>query len=225
MGLWYTDKVFTEVNRHKITIKHEIARPGSMKGTLFIVSAPSGAGKSSLVKSVLENMQLQWPIERGLTYTTRQPRSGEQNGRSFHFIENHEFERHVQDDFFLEWSNAYLAYYGTPCSIVKELEKGLSFVLVIDRVGAQKVLDRVTDAVLIWIEAPSISALRERLTQRKTDSLQQVERRLQRACIEIDLEQKKPLYRYHLINDNFELAAEQLTAILVQELQWRAIKK
>ncbi len=188
------------------------------KGKLFIISAPSGAGKTSLVNAILKTIGPHHPISRMITYTTKQPRAIEQDGYDFHFLTVSAFESRIREGFFLEWSNAYQAYYGTPRSIINDIEQGVSYILVIDRVGAQQIKRHINDAILIWLEVHHIDVLKERLLKRGTESEAQMEQRLKRAQQEIQLEQQEPLYEYHIINDNFNKAVENLYTIFAEKL-------
>ncbi len=187
-----------------------------MSGRLFIISAPSGAGKTSLVEAVLPIVKQQHQIEQVITYTTKKPRSTDPQMRDFHFIDSNEFERRIQEQFFLEWSDAYGAYYGSPRSVIDDMQTGRSFIMVIDRVGAQQVVKQVPDAVLVWITIPNMQILKERLTARGTETPEQIEYRLKRAQVEIDLEAKKRLYTYHIFNEKFMVAVERLSLIIAE---------
>ncbi len=189
-----------------------------MRGRLFVVSAPSGAGKTSLVETVLPIVRKKHRIEQVTTYTSKQPRSSDAKRKDFYFVTSSEFERLIKKQFFLEWSDAYGAYYGTPRSIMDDLKMGSSFIVVIDRVGAQQICTEVSDAVLIWIAVHDMEVLQERLTKRGTESTEQIAMRLQRAQIEIDLECANRLYTHHIPNDHFATAANNLASIIIQEL-------
>ncbi len=189
-----------------------------MSGRLFIISAPSGAGKTSLVEAAIPIVNKQHQIEQVITYTTKKPRSTDPKMRDFHFIDTTEFERRIKEQFFLEYSNAYGAYYGSPRSVIDEIQKGRSFILVIDRVGAQQVIKQVPDAVLVLILVANTQILKERLTARGTETSAQIEYRLKRAHVEIDLEAKNRLYTHHLLNDDFMTAVEQLVSIISEKL-------
>ncbi len=189
-----------------------------MHGRLFIISAPSGAGKTSLVEAAIPIVNKQHPIEQVTTYTTKKPRSTDPKMRDFHFIDTTEFERRIKEQFFLEYSDAYGAYYGSPRSVIDEMQQGKSFILVIDRVGAQQVIKQIPDAVLVWVTVASAQILKERLTARATETPEQIEYRLKRAQVEMDLETKNRLYTYHILNENFMTAVEQLTAIIAEKL-------
>lgn len=190
-----------------------------MKAKIFIISAPSGAGKSTLVDALLAKLRPHHPIQRAITYTSRQPRINEKNGYDFHFLTEHAFESLIAQDYFLEWSNAYGTYYGTPRSVYNDVQRGLSHILVIDRVGAQQIKAQVPDAVLVWITVSHIQVLRERLTARGTENEGQIERRLARAEIEMALEFQEPLYKYQILNEDFAAALSTLSEIFYRELE------
>lgn len=193
-----------------------------MMGHIFIVSAPCGAGKSSLVSAILEELQHDWQIHQVVTYTTRKPRQNERDGRDYNFIDIHDFERRIKDGFFLEWSNAYGSYYGSPQSILEDRKKGVSFILILDRAGAQQVVQKVPDAVCIWIEVSSIGLLRDRLLCRATETTVQIEKRLEQSTIEMALERHASFYHYKVVNDDFGSAKLQLMTIMLHMFQIRA---
>ncbi len=190
-----------------------------MKGTLFIISAPSGAGKTTLLHKAFLELKHEMRLERVITYTTKKPRVGEKDGQHYHFVSRKQFDQLLVDGFFMEYSKAYTDYYGSPASVIEGLNQGISYLLIVDRVGAQEIVKKVPNAVLIWIEAPSMADLKERLTRRGTDSEDQMKRRLSRARVEMDLEKKLPLYKHHIINDILALAASQLKAIISHHIQ------
>lgn len=189
-----------------------------MQGKLFILSAPSGAGKTTLMHRVLKELENKVHLERVITYTTKQPRTNEIDGFDYHFISRDTFDELLQQGFFLEYSKAYVDYYGSPASIIEELNKGVSYIIIVDRIGAQDILKKVPDAVTIWIEAPSMEELKLRLISRATETPEKIERRLLRAHQEIDLEKKSPLYAYHMVNDDIEQTVLDLKAIIGAEI-------
>lgn len=186
---------------------------------LYIISAPSGAGKSTLVEAVLSKIGPHRSLSRAITYTTRQPRINEQDGYDFHFLTEEIFKERIERGFFIEWSNAHTAYYGTPRSILDDLTRGRSSLLVIDRVGAEQIRAQTEHAVLIWITVPDMDTLRKRLLNRGTEDDAHIERRLKRAQEEMALEEQMPIYDYHIMNDDFGQAAAKLEHIIVRELE------
>lgn len=181
---------------------------------LYIISAPSGAGKSTLVEAMLNKMGPHRSLSRAITYTTRQPRPGERDGYDFHFITNDIFKTRIEQNFFLEWSNAHAAYYGTPRSLLVDLAHGQSSILVIDRVGAEQIRAQTDRAVLLWITVPDIATLEKRLVSRATETRAHIERRLKRAAEEMALEEQTPIYDHHIMNDSFEGALRELEGII-----------
>jgi len=189
-----------------------------MAGKLFIISAPSGAGKTTLVRALVDRFGSYYALERVVTYTSKTPRSGEEHGLDYHFLSANEFEEKIGQNFFMEWSKAYDAYYGSPRHIIDHLQMGRSYVVVIDRVGAQQIALQCSNAVLIWLYTNNIEALRDRLIARNADLAEVIERRLARAQEEIEQELLKPLYHFHVLNDDFEKALKRLVTIIKREL-------
>ncbi len=189
-----------------------------MAGKLFIISAPSGAGKTTLIQALIDRYGLNYDLERVVTYTSKKPRPSEQHGTDYYFVSLQEFQAKIEQGFFLEWSGAYEAYYGSPRHLIDQLARGKSFLLIIDRVGAELALKAHPDAIPIWIYTHTINKLRERLVARNTESLEQIERRLERARTEIFEEISIPLYKYHVLNHDFEIALERLFTIIKREL-------
>ncbi|MBP6869475.1 hypothetical protein KBC04_01135 [Candidatus Babeliales bacterium] len=171
------------------------------QGRLFVVSGPSGVGKTTVVTEFLKQYGHLYQIGRVVTYTTKTPRSTEVDGIDYHFISQAEFERKVKDGFFLEWSGEYGACYGTPAHIIKDIEKGFSYILVIDRVGTAQIIEKYPATILIWIQVLSMDLLSERLKSRKTDSFEQIQTRLFLAKKEIEQELHFPMYHYHVSNN------------------------
>lgn len=192
-----------------------------MRGKLFIVSAPSGAGKTTLVNALLENWSVSCPLAKVVTYTTKSPRKNEIPGKDYHFVSQDRFQKLIARDFFLEWNSFCGNYYGTPRHILTECEQGNSLILVIDRIGARRVIATVPDmycVVTVWIQVPSLVVLRERLCLRGTENDEQIQSRLERARIELDDERQHKLYRYHVTNDDFSCALGNLQNIFLEEL-------
>ncbi len=187
-------------------------------GKLFIISAPSGAGKTTLVNELLQRVAPRYAIERVVTYTSKFARVGELDGYDFHFVSPQNFEQRIKDGFFLEYSTAYEAYYGTPRSILHDMQQGKSYLLVIDRIGAQQILEQVKEVVSIWLYTKNSDVLKKRLEKRAREDADQIKRRLDRAQVEMAKERENRLYYYHILNDDFETAVTCLEGIVVDEL-------
>lgn len=182
-------------------------------GILFVVSAPSGGGKTSLCKEVIRRLP---NFEHGISYTTRQRRANEIDGRDYHFVSEEKFMEMVDNDEFVEYAYVHGNYYGTSMtSIADTLSKGKHLLIDIDVQGAQQIEDRYGDeGVFIFILPPSFDLLRERLTDRQTDNAEEIERRLQKAEEEISHYHD---YDYVIINDDFHEAVKELEAIILAE--------
>jgi guanylate kinase len=178
-------------------------------GSLFMVAAPSGAGKSTLVNALLAQEPT---LKLSISFTTRPPRPGEQNGREYHFIPVDEFlERHARDEF-LESAEVHGNYYGTSRLLIEEqIRQGTDVLLEIDWQGAQQVKTQFPQAVGIFILPPSIDALEERLKKRGQDEPQVITRRLLAAGGEIA---HAPEFEYVIINREFAVALSELAAIV-----------
>ena len=194
------------------------------QGKLFVVSAPSGAGKTTLVTTVIERLVSEWHIRRVITYTTKQPRLGEVPGKDYHFIPVADFKEKVTQGFFIEWSTSYGYYYGSPRYILNDMAQGMSLVLVIDRAGARQIYVQLPDAILIWISTKDLTTLKERLLRRGTEDIGQIRYRLRLACEELEEEIRKPLYHYHILNDDFERALGELGLVVFDSLKKKYIK-
>ncbi len=189
-----------------------------MSGKLFIVSAPSGAGKTILVDEVLGRLKPNYSIDRLVTYTSRDKRDGEEDGKDFNFVSSLEFEMKIKSDFFIEWSNEYGHYYGSPAHVTEGLDNGDSRILVIDRKGAKQVLEQLKESILVWIYTKNLDVLRQRLLTRGLNTKEQIENRLKLAKIEVEQEAKNPFYKHHILNDIFAKAAKNLELIFLNEL-------
>lgn len=185
------------------------AKPAAHAGRLFMITAPSGAGKSSLVKAFLERDP---EIELSISHTTRAPRPGEENGREYHFISVPEFEERKARGEFLESALVHGNYYGTSrVWIEQRMAAGKDVLLEIDWQGARQVREKFADTVGVFILPPSIDDLEARLHKRGTDSEATITRRLMGAGAEIA---HAPEFEYVIINDSFEVALSQLISVV-----------
>lgn len=180
-----------------------------MKGTLFVVSSPSGGGKTSLVKNLLETED---KIVLSVSHTTRPPRPTEREGIDYHFVNSDDFEAMCKANDFLEHATVFGNRYGTSRNAVTEqIELGTDVVLDIDWQGAEQIRSRMPDSVSIFIVPPSRAVLEQRLRNRRTDSPQVIEKRMRAATAEISHYHD---FEYLLVNDDFERAAAELRLIV-----------
>jgi guanylate kinase len=183
-----------------------------MTGALFIVSAPSGGGKTSLVKALLASEP---EVKLSVSHTTRAPRPGEENGRDYHFVSSEEFERMQRAGEFLESAVIYGNRYGTSRTwIAQQLERGQDVVLEIDWQGAQQVRKLMRGTVSIFILPPSLETLEQRLKGRSLDQPEAIARRLAAAREEISHFRE---FDYVIINKDFNRAALELASIIRAE--------
>jgi guanylate kinase len=185
-----------------------------MASKLFIVSAPSGAGKTSLVNALLRDWENDYQLKRVVTYTTRVPRKDEVQVRDYNFISCEDFEKKQEQGFFLESGVFCGNYYGSPAFVLDSTYRNEdSYLLVIDRAGGLKIKD-TPGAVLIWITPPSLQELKVRLEKRGKDSAESIEQRMKKAQEELECEERENGYLYHLVNDDFERAKTELKRLL-----------
>ena len=169
------------------------------KGKLFIISAPSGAGKSTVIKRLCAEVP---SLSLSISCTTRNMRPGEQEGVDYHFVSEEEFERKRQNAELLEWAKVHNAFYGTPKhELFQQLDAGKNLILDIDVQGGKQVKKQFPEAISIFISPPSIEALKVRLAMRGTDSPEQVDLRLQNALKEMKYQNH---YDYTFVNDELE---------------------
>lgn len=179
------------------------------RGTLFIISAPSGAGKTSLLKAVLDAAGGQLAVS--VSHTTRAPRPGEVDGRDYHFVDEVRFREMIDAGAFLEHARVFGNFYGTSqAGIETQLAGGQDVLLEIDWQGARQVRKLRPESIGVFILPPSRAALRERLRGRAQDDAEVIERRMQEAVGEMSHYGE---YDYLIINDEFETARAELAAI------------
>lgn len=179
-------------------------------GQLYIVSAPSGAGKTSLLKQLTTRMP---ELVVSVSHTTREPRPGEVDGVNYHFVSKEVFKRAIEQGEFFEYAQVFGNYYGTSrLSVQQQLDQGKDVILEIDWQGARKVREQFAEAISIFILPPSRQALEQRLQARQQDSAEIIQRRMQEAKKEISHYNE---YDYLVINDDFEQAVNELQSIFV----------
>ncbi len=185
---------------------------GKGKGIVFIISAPSGAGKTTLVRKVMETLP---NLRFSVSYTTRSPRANEHDAEDYHFVSHSRFQEMVEEGGFLEWAEVLGNRYGTAKINLPALEaEGVDLILDIDTQGAKKVMEKIVHTVLIYLLPPSLRALQERLVRRGLDSPEMIRFRLSNAQKDI---QQAHGYHYLIVNDRMEDAVEQLKAIILAE--------
>lgn len=183
------------------------------KGTLFIVSAPSGAGKSSLINALLTRFNLDDKLRLSVSHTTRAPRPGEEDHVSYHFVTTQEFEALIARNAFYEYAKVFDNYYGTSREIVESwLNEGKDVFLDIDWQGARQIRKITPEAKDIFIVPPSLEELNRRLVTRATDSKEVIEKRMSKAVNEISHYNE---YDYVLVNDDFEETLLNLRSIVL----------
>lgn len=184
----------------------------SKKPNLFILSAPSGCGKTSIVNKVLQSLR---GVSRSVSVTTRLPRGREKIRRDYYFVSETSFKNKAKKGDFLEWTKNFGYYYGTPKKAVYDkLKKGNDLILTIDVKGALQVRRKMSDRVMIFIRPPSLEELLRRLRKRGTDKSKEISKRLRIAKKEISFSRK---YDYIIINDKLEDAVRKLKSIIIAE--------
>lgn len=179
------------------------------RGNLYIIAAPSGTGKTSLVKALIDSMP---NITVSISHTTRQQRPGEVDGINYYFIDRAEFAHRIEQNDFLEYASIFGNYYGTSKTWVENtLAKGIDVILEIDWQGHQQIKRLFPDSIGIFILPPSLADLRERLTKRNQDSTETIENRLSDARETISHSDE---FSYLIINDDFTQALADLTVII-----------
>ncbi len=181
-------------------------------GELFIVSGPSGAGKGTICKRLIEETD---NVELSVSATTRAPREGEVDGVNYYFIDKKEFEKRIKKGGFLEYAEVFGNLYGTPKKPMEEkLEKGIDVLLEIDVQGAAQVKKNYPEGIFIFVLPPSLKELRNRLVKRGTDTMEVIENRLSQAMGEI---RQMFEYDYFVVNDDLNEAVEKVKDIVSAE--------
>lgn len=184
----------------------------SKRPNLFIVSAPSGCGKTTVVNKVLQSLR---GVTRSVSATTRPPRGREKIRRDYYFVSETSFKNKAKKGDFLEWAKNFGYYYGTPKKAVYDkLKKGKDLILTIDVKGALQVRRKMSDCVMIFIAPPSLEELLRRLRKRATDKSKEISKRLRIAKKEISFSRK---YDYIIINDKLGDAVRKLKSIIIAE--------
>ncbi len=183
-----------------------------MKGLLYILSAPSGAGKTTVCDALLEKTE---NLKKAITTTTRPPRPGEEDGVDYFFLSQEEFKKKIAEGIFLEHAIIYDNYYGSGRDYIEsQLEKGYDVILVVDVQGARSIKKSGIDAVYIFLLPPSLGELRKRLVGRQSDSPEVIEKRFSRARAEISCYSE---YDYCIITDGVAAAVTDVQAVMRAE--------
>ncbi|HSQ91138.1 MAG TPA: guanylate kinase [Nitrospiraceae bacterium] len=182
------------------------------RGILFIISAPSGTGKTTLCKQLATNLPGLW---HSISYTTRKPRSGEKHGQEYYFIGEQTFREMVARNEFVEWAHVYGHLYGTPWkSLTEKIDQGIDVLLEIDVQGAMQVKKRFEDSVSIFILPPSMTVLRARLQTRASDTPEEIQRRLHKVKEEVWSYRE---YAYIVRNEDLGRSLHDLESIFWSE--------
>lgn len=179
------------------------------RGVLFVISAPSGTGKSTLIRALMQNVP---GLRFSVSHTTREPRAGESHGRDYFFVDVKEFEDMIDKGNLAEWARVHDNYYGTSRAFIEEnLESGTGIILDIDVQGKEQIEKVFPDCVSIFIMPPSMETLRQRLEGRGTDSAESIAKRMKNAENEIS---RNSAYRHLIVNDDLDSATEEITNIV-----------
>lgn len=193
-----------------MTTGTEGARQG--KGLLFVVSAPSGAGKTTLCREVVNQLP---GLRHSVSYTTRRPRPGEVDGKDYYFLDEGGFRKKIERGEFIEWAEVHGNLYGTSWDqLLHQSEQGSDLILDIDAQGAMQLKKKEVEGVYIYILPPSFEVLRARLMERKSDAPDEINRRLRKAREEIWSYRE---YYYLIINDDMKKAMAELQAVILSE--------
>lgn len=192
------------------------------RGRLIVVSAPSGSGKTTIAKKIMEKFPF---IKFSVSATTRPKRNGEVDGRDYFFLTREEFESKIKNGELLEWEEIYGNYYGTLKSVVESaLKNGEVLLFDVDVNGAISIKNKFPDdSVLIFIKPPNIETLKERLKRRKTETDEQIQKRLERVPMELE---KAGYFDYIFVNDNLDDTVKSVTRAIFNEIEkWKALQK
>jgi guanylate kinase len=190
------------------------------RGDLFLLSAPSGAGKTTLIRASMAELEVSGPIAFSVSHTTRRPRAGEEAGRDYHFVNRDEFQRMIAADQFLEWAEVHGNYYGTSKdAVLPLLARGVDVLVDLDVQGAERLMRSFPEAFSIFVLPPSYDDLVQRLEGRALDGREEILRRLAVSLWEI---KRYDSYQYVIVNDDAERATRALTAIILEKRHRRA---
>ncbi len=187
------------------------------QGQVFVITAPSGTGKTTIINIVRKNVR---EIGYSISHTTRKPREGEVNGLHYFFVDRAVFEKMIEEHEFVEWAVVYDQLYGTSISSInKELSSGKDLLMDLDIQGAKEIKRRFPESLSIFILPPSMEILKERVKERSTNDKIDIELRMKKAVEEI---QRCPDYDFIIVNDDLNQAVREIEAIIIAQ---RALKK
>ncbi len=182
------------------------------EGLLFVVSAPSGAGKTTLCRAVTDAQE---NVRHSISYTTRKPRPGELDGRDYYFVTEDRFREMIGAGDFAEWAEVHSNFYGTSRRVLDGMRgEGIDIILDIDTQGAKQIKTKYDQAVFIFVMPPSLEVLEERLHNRKSDHENEIKKRMLRARDEI---KDYVMYDYVIVNRDFDRALVELRSIITAE--------
>lgn len=182
-----------------------------MRNVLIVLSGPSGVGKGTIAKRLVEKNK---DLALSISYTTRAPRKGEENGKDYFFTTREDFDNKISQNGFLEYSNHFDNFYGTPKQFVKDKLENNDVLLEIDVNGGLQVKNNFPDAVLIMLLPPNKEELTRRLVERNTETEDKIKARLLRLDYEMEMER---LYDYSVVNDDLETAVNEIESIIEKE--------
>jgi guanylate kinase len=193
---------------------------GAVRGELFLVSAPSGAGKTTLIRGLLARLGREAPVVFSVSHTTRAARAGEREGHDYHFVDRPRFDAMAAAGEFLEWAEVHGNRYGTSAAaVLPHLERGCDVLVDLDVQGAEQLMRRYPEAQSVFVLPPSYAVLAERLRGRGLDDGAEIQRRLAVALQEM---RRYRSYRYVIVNDDLERASAALEVIVTDKRQQRA---
>jgi guanylate kinase len=179
------------------------------RGHIFVITAPSGTGKTTIIRSILKIMP---DVVYSISATTREKRPNEQDGVDYFFIDKETFQQRIDDQQFVEWEKVYDYFYGTPKSFVKKvISEGKSVLLEVEVKGALAIKKVYPGAVMIYLLPPSLEELEKRLRERKTESEMDFQKRIERAKMELSLKEK---FDYFIVNNNLNTAILELKELI-----------
>ncbi len=184
------------------------------RGCLFVISAPSGGGKTTLTELALKDLQKNYSIQRVITFTTRKKRAAEVDGVDYNFVTEEDFRERKAAGFFVEVTEYNGNLYGSPNDYLPLLDQGISLIAITDRNGIMSYKALSDKIVPIWIIPPSLEVLKNRLAAREGHNSGSFAARLALAAEEMKAEAEHPLCRYTILNDNIEAAAQKLAAVI-----------